>query len=85
MHHGGLSVSSHYHLLLLELLRHLRTHKMKCQWAFLIRGTDVMRARGHTYIFGRRSRDLNPGLGEEGTGAEHEHDVDDGVNGIIEN
>lgn len=37
----------------------------------------------HTYIFGRGSGDLNPGLGEEGAGAKHEDDVDNSMYRII--
>lgn len=42
--------------------------------------------RTHTdaYIFGRGSRDLNPSLGEEGAGAEHEDNVDDSMNWVIQ-
>lgn len=38
-----------------------------------------------THIFGRGSRHLDPGLGEEGTGAKHEGDVDDGVDRVFQN
>lgn len=36
-----------------------------------------------TYIFGRGAGHLNPGLGEEGTGAQHEADVDGSMDGVI--
>lgn len=35
-------------------------------------------------ITGSGARDLNPGLGEEGTGNQHEGDVDSGVDGVEE-
>jgi len=48
---------------------------------------DARRANGRfktlTYIFGRGPRDLDPGLGEEGAGTEHEDDVDAGVNRVV--
>ena len=38
-----------------------------------------------THIFGRGSRNLDPCLGEEGTGAQHEDDVDCSMDGVIQN
>lgn len=44
-----------------------------------------MRVETQAYIFGRGSRHLNPGLGEEGAGAEHEDNVDNSVDWVIQN
>ena len=41
-------------------------------------------AVAHTHVFGRGARDLNPRLGEEGAGAQHEHYVHDGVDGVFQ-
>ena len=37
-----------------------------------------------TYILSRGSRHIDPGLGEEGAWAEHEGDVQDGVDGVLQ-
>jgi len=55
--HGLFSVTSHHHLLLLQLLGD---------------------------VFGRRSRDFDPRLGEEGARPQHEHDVHHRVDGILQ-
>jgi len=36
------------------------------------------------HIFSRRARHLNPGLGEKGTGSQHENNVDAGVDWVIQ-
>ena len=36
-----------------------------------------------THIFGRGARDIDPGLGEEGTGAEHEDDVNHSMEWMV--
>lgn len=43
-----------------------------------------MLVQTQTYVFGRGSWDLNPGLGEEGAGAEHEDNVDNHVDRVIQ-
>lgn len=43
-----------------------------------------MTAEARTHIFGGRSRHFDPGLGEKGARAQHEDDVDDGVNWIVQ-
>lgn len=55
--HGGITMASHDHVLVLELLGN---------------------------VAGGGARDLNPGLGQEGAGSQHEGDVDDGVDGVQE-
>lgn len=37
----------------------------------------------NTYILSRRTGDIDPGLGEEGAGAQHEDDVEYGVHGVV--
>ena len=37
-----------------------------------------------THVLGGGARDLNPRLGEEGAGAQHEHDVHHGVDGVFQ-
>ena len=44
-----------------------------------------MLVKTQPYIFGRGSWDLNPGLREEGAGAEHEDNVDNRVDRVIQN
>lgn len=88
MHHGGLSVSPHHHLLLLQLFRHLRQTQWH-MWVTFMQGWHEARGRvllkTRAYIFGRGSGNLNPGLGEEGAGAQHEDNVDNSMNRIIQN
>ena len=43
----------------------------------------MMNVLGTTYILGTGSRHLNPCFGEEGAGAEHEYNVEHGVDGIL--
>lgn len=57
MDHGLFAVSTHDHLLFLQLFG---------------------------YVFGARSADIDPGFGEECAGAEHEHDVDEAVDGVFQ-
>ena len=35
------------------------------------------------HVFGRRPRHFDPGLAEEGTGAKHEGNVEDSMDGVI--
>lgn len=52
------------------------------------RGTDTNKlqkgVKTQSYILCGRSGDLNPGLGEEGAGTQHEDNVDNSVNRVIQ-
>ena len=38
----------------------------------------------HTYILGAGARHFDPGLGEEGAGSQHEDDVENSVDGVLQ-
>lgn len=40
-------------------------------------------SKAKTHILSTGSRDINPGLGEKGTGAQHEDDVENSMDGIL--
>lgn len=85
VHHGRLPVPPHDHLLLLQLLCDLRrrgeTRAVNMKHGCSVKGGP----KAQTHIFGGRSRHFDPRLGEKGARAQHEDDVDDGVNGIVQN
>ena len=76
VHHWLLSMATHHHLLLFQLFGNLNVSE-KRRWDYQPLTTE------HTHIFGWTSRHINPGLGKEGTGSQHETDVDDGMNWVV--
>lgn len=76
-------MSPHHHLLLLQLFRHL--WEMEPQGSerctFKLASTT---ASSETYVLGGGAGHFDPGFGEKGTRSQHEDDVNEGVNRVVQ-
>lgn len=86
MDHWGFPVSPHHHLLLLQLLRHLDdSEEQSFKTVCLTLTQNTCSKLVKTYIFRRGAWDFNPSFGEKGTWSEHEDDVYDCMNWVLQN
>lgn len=86
MDHGGLPVSPHHHLLLLQLFRHLQYGEPQGSETSALKSTSVAAfyEEAETYVLGGGAGHLDPGFGEEGTRSQHEDDVNEGMDRIVQ-
>lgn len=86
MDHGGFSVSPHHHLLLLELFRHLWEREPQGSGSSAFEWASITASYGEadTYVLGGGAGHLDPGFGEKGTWSQHEDDVNEGMDRVVQ-
>lgn len=79
-------MAPHHHLLLLQLFRHLKYGQPQGSETSALKLALVAAfyKEAETYVLGGGAGHLDPGFGEEGTRSQHEDDVNEGVDWIVQ-
>lgn len=79
-------MSPHHHLLLLQLFRHLKYREPQGSETSSLKLALVATfyEEAETYVLGGGAGHLDPGFGEEGTRSQHEDDVNEGMDRIVQ-
>lgn len=79
-------MSPHHHLLLLQLFRHLQYREPQGSETSAPKLAAVASVcqEAATYVLGGGAGHLDPGFGEKGTRSQHEDDVDEGMDRVVQ-
>lgn len=79
-------MSPHHHLLLLQLFGHLREREPQGSEScdFKLASITASHQEAETYVLGGGAGHLDPGFGEKGTRSQHEDDVNEGVDRVVQ-
>lgn len=82
-------MSPHHHLLLLQLFRHLKHGEPQGSETNALKLASAAAAAAFyedagTYVLGGGAGHLDPGFGEEGTRSQHEDDVNEGMDRVVQ-